>query len=589
MTAPSPSEAPLRLRVRWPAPGPGGESDNFFVGAWHPTRSLAIDWRGPEHPSILRLAGRNWLLASATEPRRGMGLVHGDDQGGGIAFRGYVLPDIHSYSPEAAIRKSWLAAAERNGVFSVAIIDRNGGKLALATDVLGMGTLYWCRIGEVVLFATSPRYLARPGDHPDRLAWRFLLQTSWIASDRSLTAGIQRVPAGCTVSFSGTGAPAVSAPAWGSLPEGNEPMGPAKLGEIEEAFQQALDRRLRLGAGNIMLPLSSGFDSRRILAGLVQRKTTFTAVTCRVLQRGDRDLDARFASLMARDFGFPHVVVDASDAQYLNDDISRRALLDAESGQHSWSMRVHHALPGCGAFFDGIAGDILGDPVGWSKLVGLPVGHRAAEDEIESIVAHAIRSDLDGVLAPAAWPALEELREDLRRYLRGLHPRANLGELAFLLLRQRRDTALWSQQLAPPGVVPLYPYLDLDYLRVVLSLSSEAKHSANLQRSCLREFWPHFYRYGGNRDIPPDLPTGSPERDLRRTALCVKRLLRELGAAGAMPRFRELLSPRGRLALAASRSIPALAARWTWYLRPLMELVSRQAHRVPVWEPVDVS
>jgi len=54
-----------------------------------------------------------------------------------------------------------------------------------------------------------------------------------------------------------------------------------------------------------------------------------------------------------------------------------------------------------------------------------------------------------------------------------------------------------------------------------------------------------------------------------------------------MPQLRDLLTPRGRLALAASRSIPGLAARWAWYLRPLMELVSRQAQRVPVWESLE--
>jgi len=575
------------LRLHWPALGPGGECDNFFLGAWHPARSLAVEWIGAGHPGTARLSGRNWTLASATEPRQGLGLVHRDDRGGGIAFRGYVLPDVHSYSPSAAIRKCRLGeAAERNGVFSAALIDQDGGRLVLSTDLLGMGTLYWCRLGEVVLFSTNPRYLVRPGDRPDKLAWRYMLQTSWIAADRSLTAEVQRVPAGCTVSFTGVGRPDLSAPAWRSLPEGVKPIDSRTLGDVEEAFQQALDRCLGLHLGGVMLPLSSGFDSRRILAGLVHRKTEFSAVTCRVLQQGHRDLDARFAGQMARDFGFPHLIVDASDTQYLSDDICRRALLDAESGQHSWSIRVHHATPGdCNALLDGIAGDILGDPVGWSKLVGLPVGSRAAEEEIESIGSHAIRPHFDGVLASSAWPTAEDLREDLRAYLRNLQPRANLGELAFILLRQRRDTALWSQQLAPPGVVPLYPYLDTDYLRTTLSLRSEDKHKTNLQRSCLREFWPDFYRYGGNRDVPADLPAGSPESERRRAVRCVKQLLGEIEAADAMSRLRELLTPKGRLALVASRSIPALVERWAWYLRPLLELVSRQASRAPVWEP----
>ena len=592
MATPSPPDSPLRLRIRLPALGPHWERDNFFVGAWHPARSLSVDWANSEDPSITWTGRRNWVLVSATEPRQGLGLVHQDAWGGGTAFRGYVLPDVHSYSPGAVICESWLdTTAARNGVFSAAVIGRDGASLALATDLLGVGTLYWRRLPcGVVLFATNPRYLACPDDEADWLAWRCLVQTSWIGSDRSLTAGVQRVPAGQTLTFAGSGEPALSSPAWAALPEGTQRIDSRTLAQVEQVFQQAVDRCLRVRGGSVMLPLSSGFDSRRVLAALLHRKVDFTAVTYRALQQGHRDLDARFASQMARDFGFPHLVVDTSDAQYINDDISRRALVDAETREHTWSMRVHSVLSNsCDVFFDGIAGDILGDPVGWLKLTKLAIAERTPENEIESIARQAIRSDFDGVLAPAAWPSAEDIRADLRPYLRRLLRRANLGELAFLLLRQRRAIALWSQQLAPPGVVPLYPYLDIDYLRATLALSSEDKHRTNLQRSCLRDFWPEFYRYSGNRDIPPDMPFGSPARDELRTVRCLERLHEELRAAGAMPQLRELLTSKGRLMLAASRSIPLLAVRWAWCLLPLMELVSRQAHRVPVWEPVEAS
>ena len=584
MTFPSSPEVPLRLRTRFPAVGPGGERDNFFIGAWHPGRSLSVDWIGFEGP-VTRIDGRNWVLASATEPGRGLGLVH-EDGLGGTAFRGYVLPDVHSYSPAENICRSWLdTTVTRNGVYSAAVIARDGASLVLATDLLGMGTIYWRRLGEVILFATNPRYLACADDKPDRLAWRCLVQTSWIGSDRSLTAGVQRLPAGCTLTFRGREEPVLSPPGWASLPEGRQDAESGTLQEVERAFQQAMDRCLKVRSGKVMLPLSSGFDSRRVLAALLHRKVDFKAVTYRALQQGHRDLDARFASQMAQDFGFSHLVVDAADAEYVRDDVARRTLVDAETREHTWSMRVHSALSGgCDVFLDGIAGDILGDPVGWLKLTGLAIDERDPDSEIENIARHAIRSDFDSVLAPRAWPSAEDLRADLHAYLRGLRQRANLGELAFLLLRQRRAIALWSQQLPPPGVVPLYPYLDADYLRATLALSSEAKHQINLQRSCLREFWPEFYRYSGNRDIPADMPSGSPARDYRRTERCLELLREEIGAAGAMPQLFDLLTAKGKVMLAASRVVPSLAVRWAWVLLPLMELVSRESRRVPAWE-----
>ncbi len=468
VTPPDEELAPLRLRFRWPGSTPGGAGDNFFIGAWIPSRPLSVEWAS-ERPPMTLVSGRNWILASAMEPRQGMGLVHRDNSGKGIAFRGYVLPDVHSYSPAKAIGKCWVdTTGARNGVFSAAVISHDGSSLALATDMLGIGALYRRRLGELVLFATNPRYLACPGDAADLHAWRYVVQASWIGSDRSLTAGVERVPAGCTMTFARGRRPVLSPPAWRSLPHGVELIDSRSLGEVERVFQQALDRCLGLRRGSIMLPLSSGFDSRRILAGLIQRKAAFTAVTYRCLQQGYRDLDARFAGQMARDLAFPHLVVDADDAQYPMDDVARRTLLDGETGEHTWVLRVSCALPGgCDVALDGLAGDVLGDPIGWQKHAG----GRASEEQIEGIVTHAIRGDFDDVLEPAAWPTLGELRDDLRSYLSGLLPRANIGELAVLLLRQRRNIALSSQQLAPPGVVPLYPYLDHDYVRTALSFS----------------------------------------------------------------------------------------------------------------------
>jgi hypothetical protein len=236
-------------------------------------------------------------------------------------------------------------------------------------------------------------------------------------------------------------------------------------------------------------------------------------------------------------------------------------------------------------FLDGIGGDILGDPVGWTVHAGLAVERRSQEQELQEVADRSITSMLDPTLSRAKWPGTSELREDLKTYLRGFLPRENIGEVAFLLLRQRRAIAVWSQQLLPPGVVAVCPYLDLDYLRLLLDFTSAGKHETSFQRACLRTFWPQLYNYPGNRDIPTELPPGSPEFVNERIAGCHASMRKEIKDRDGMGMLRSLLSARGRFILGVAAQSPAMTIRASWYLTPLLQLVSRQARARACWEP----
>ena len=584
-----PTEAPrVRVQFQWPGPEAADGTDNFFFGAWHPSRSLRVSMVGVPPAAYTERRGFNWHLISAASPVHptGTGLVHATrDRSEGVAFRGYVLPGLHSYSPDAEIVKYWTARGleEHNGVFSAAHVGRHGETLTLVTDVLGMSPLYYRVLDDLILFATNPRFLALDAERPDLVAWRAFAQTSWIIGDRSLTTGVSRVPAGHALRWTKDGSRVVSI---SRLPFGTRAVDQRSLGEVEEAFQQAVDRCLELSGGGVVLPLSSGFDSRRILAALIHRKVDFQALTCHSSQKGFRDLDGRFASEMARDLGFPHVVLErARGKQYVADDRARRIRVDTETREHSWAIRLMEALPARPTFlFDGIAGDILGDPVGWRAHTGLSVESRSPEGELDAIATHGITDDFDSVLHADRWPSASDLREDVKAYLRKFLPRSNIGEIAFLLLRQRRVIAPWSQQLTPPGHVPLCPYLDLDYLRLMLDFRSVDKHATKFQRACLKEFWPEFHRYPGNRDVPADMAPGSPALGNRQALECQAALVDEIESYGELAALRRLLTVRGRVGLALSRRSASVALRDQWYLTPLMELLSRQARRTSCWK-----
>src|SRR5262249_56657168 len=122
-------------------------------------------------------------------------------------------------------------------------------------------------------------YLATVDDCPDMLAWRSIVQASWIVGDRSLSESVRRVPAGHAVRFSRDG---VRVRPWfdfDRLPDGTRSVEPGAIAEVEDVFQHAVARRLGLAGGGVLLTLRSGFDSRRILASLGARGGGFSAVT----------------------------------------------------------------------------------------------------------------------------------------------------------------------------------------------------------------------------------------------------------------------------------------------------------------------
>ena len=150
----------LHYRFRWPAPGPHGEYDNFFFGIWHPSARLSVTF-GSAPVRYASVAGRNWMMAGAVSALHpgGASLVHAPvDDGGGVAFRGYVLgSNLHSCSASERILRYWQrdALAEHNGVYSAAVISPNGETLVLSADLFGMSPVYWARIGDAIIWSTN--------------------------------------------------------------------------------------------------------------------------------------------------------------------------------------------------------------------------------------------------------------------------------------------------------------------------------------------------------------------------------------------------------------------------------------------------
>jgi len=575
-----------RMRIVWPPPGEDGETDNGFLGIWQPDGLPAITVSAPASLGISVRRGAKWLLASVRSPLHNgdRGLVHSAPLDGfAAAFRGYIVgPDIHSYSDSADILAYWRhrVLGAHNGVFSAAIVDERANTLTLCADLLGFAPMYYSSIAGGVIFATNARYLTTADSTPDLLAWRCLLESGFIGADRGLSSNVRRLAAGQILRVRTDRPELVANQPLEDLPRGDRPLDQAGIVEVERVFRAATRRCVALSGLNTLLPLSSGHDSRRILAALIADKREFQALTCRVFHKG-RDLDAHFAAKMAGDFGIPHTIVEApTPAESARQDRTRRLLTDTETQMHSWVPGFMRALPRRPAMlFDGIAGDILGNP--GFRVPGL---YRSVAEDTAIILDVSLPAVFDPLLRPRRWPTIAAVREDLSHYLATLPQRVNLAEFAFILLRQRRATAAWSQQLLPPGYVPVCPFLDLEYVTLLLSFVPADKHAVVLQRRCLADFWPDFYRYPGTRDPPAEVSPAAIGSEDSATARCMQLLRSELAADGGFDFLRDLLSPRGRATLTLSRMHRWFEQRTIWHLSTLMELVAREAQSRPCWQ-----
>ncbi len=201
-------------------------------------------------------------------------------------------------------------------MFAAAVIHDDGNRLDLISDAFGLAPFYFRQLGELILFATNPRYLSMPNDQPDYLAWRCQIQAGFIPWERSLSIDIRRVPAGCVVRFSERRCLTQKWFQPESLSQGRRQIDRAGLAKVEESFQVAIDRTLRLKAETRNLPLTAGFDSRRILAAMLHRGVDIKALTVEVPlgpQKNYRAEDAHCSKLLSAEFDFAHRILKAPD------------------------------------------------------------------------------------------------------------------------------------------------------------------------------------------------------------------------------------------------------------------------------------
>jgi hypothetical protein len=422
-----------------------------------------------------------------------------------------------------------------------------------------------------------------PGDALDAVAWRLRVSSGMVTGHDSLVEGIRRAPHGCRVTFAADGSRRVES----YLPEDLlrpviRPPERDVLERLEATFLRAVQRCCALPGLRPVLPLSAGHDSRRILAALLQLGVPCDAITVRVLDKRNRDLDARYAAELAARCGIPHRSFDLPETgQYVARDRDRRLLMHGESLHHTWIVPLFGGLPSQPSMIlDGLAGDVLGE-------TGYMIPALIRPDTTDREVCdHMANPAFEPLFRAPFWPSREAARAHLLEWLRTL-PRVLVGEWAFLLARTRREIASWSQRLLPAGHVAVYPYVDLDYLRASLEIDPMARMRESTQALCLAAFHPEIDAIPGSRRIPADLPRepGLARGRVARDLACIRALEADVRARTSPERLREVLPARFRLLHRAAQLSGTVAARTGWWRNAVLEMLDIEQVARPAWRP----
>lgn len=484
----------------------------FYFGAWDPSGIKQFSFDAfIDYSGIAVSRGEKYFLASsifAADPDRHSLITSFSEENTDIIkllFRGYLLePPIHSLSPKEKIADYWKHDFYRNhnGIFSAVAIKNAGNTLEMVTDAFGIAPLYYRKLDTSIIFSSSPRFLSYEADKQNLKAWRCLMESGFIMGNDSLNKEVRRVPPGAVLSFSGNKLFTKSWFDYSALPEGRDYITSKAVDDAEQSFSGAVKRCLKLDAGERLLPLSGGYDSRHILAHLLLNNVSFLSSTVRVPHpvKG-YDVDGFFSEAIVREYGLNHSFhrMPAGEDRVTAEKI-RRFILDYESTMHAGFLPVWNNPDKSTIVLDGLCGDTLSH----SGLKISGIGDNYIPDR-RIIAQHLVKCDFDSVLNPEFWPNYKEILDGFIEGINFIPLTPASVDIIVILHRARRAISIASQQFAKSGHIAVYPYLDLDHIKTLLQYHPLERFKTPFQAQCLKQYHSNIYNYHGSHNIPDNL------------------------------------------------------------------------------------
>ncbi len=549
----------------------------FFFCCWSP--SIIKPQISEDHPFDFYHSD-NFYIISSKSSHKNSSLISRQPHHC-LLFRGYELDlALHSYSPDESKFKLINEKVVKNGVYTYLKFNKRTQSLKLKTDPFGISPLFMRKIGKKYFFASHPALISIESDEPDLISFLSLMQNGFIFGNRSYYQNISRVAAGTLLTITDSG---YKEELWfdlADLPKGEEEVTSTSFLGVEKACQASISKCLQLKQQQVILPFSSGFDSRRFFASLQYRKVEFKTVTSQSYHHRNNhfyDIDAPCSSKIARRFGVDSTVISATNPEKLYRDLDKQnALIGSESFMHSWAVPLINWLEveSPSLIFDGLGGDTIGN--GGFEFEGL---HNSCLHDIEIIIKEMVNPSLFSHLNEC-WPSLAEYEEEFRKEMRNIPTSLNQVELIFLQFRSRRTISPWITMMQPPGHVVVFPYLDLNFVSACLAYNPKQKLATLFQKECLKRFWPqYYYNFKGTRDLPNEL---QPIKQSIEESILKSESDWLHNSKEVEKKLLSLLNNKNKFIRVLTRRFPVLFKQRSWLFDPIVKLLKFNDKRVSI-------
>ncbi len=386
---------------------------------------------------------------------------------------------------------SWQAAMKEltryDGVFIIFYWDSIAEKLVVCTDFLGLQPLYWTTSQEGVYFSSHTKLFN--GDY-DPAGWGAFLSLGYTLGNKTLTAGIERVPPASIIAVDAETRKIDCQNYWRLGARSFH----ASTSDVYEALNESMEKTVPAARFDHVLLMSGGFDSRLIACLLTRRKQQFHAV---LVSHYDENLDAesRFANAMAKRLGF-----DCNFHAPARDFFSSSAYLDYlfESDSEIPSLylfiaQVLQYVPANSSVWDGL---LPGATLNLLPGASQPMSTRQEAPFFvtqgrgyDSAIWQAARQIFAERVAEQMWQSFQDnWAKEISKYMGD----SDRDETSCFLLanRVRNRTGPNPFKVYQSKAQPLTPGMTRDYVECTMSIPHEKKKNHRFYREIFRRYFP---------------------------------------------------------------------------------------------------
>lgn len=354
------------------------------------------------------------------------------------------------------------ALRNAEGTFAGLVLDREGKRMQVFTDKLGVRPIYWAQTDDYVFVSSAFWALqALPGlnQRPD---WRAAAETAafgYPLGNRTLVEPLTVLGGGHSLCIDETGVSNLVYWDWTQLTPNNL-HGEALLTHIEKSFHAAVDRRCQ-GQTEVMAFLSGGMDSRLIVSRLRERGLRVHSLN--FAPEGSQDLV--FGRMVAEQLGCKHFEFGRGDLDFADRQTAATKAWEqtnSDVGGHPQQL---------GLVWSGDGGSVgLGHVYLSSAVVAISrrQGLQAAARELQRVN----KTRISPLLLRSAWCHLADLplqgiQDDLQSRP-AVEPGRNC-HLFYMLNDQRRHLTQHFETLHQRRVDLVLPFFDSRFLTAVLA------------------------------------------------------------------------------------------------------------------------